>query len=335
MMGILAPWDREVTLTGDTSLCSRPMRRVIDPLLRMGVMIFPEDTQTLPLKMKGTQHIKPLRYRLPVASAQLKSALLLAGIFAEGETFLEEPYPSRNHTELMLSEFGVNVETQGTAVFMKGKQHLTACELSIPGDPSSAAFLLCAAALKEGSAVQVERVSLNPSRLGFLNVLERMGLNASRFGTGFVGKEPFGILSAQYTEHLNGCEVSKHEIPSLIDEVPVLSLVASKAHGITVFRGVGELRVKETDRIAAIIEGLGSLGISAWVEGDDLFIEGNPEAQIEPGIVLDSHGDHRLAMTWALVGLCGDVSVDVMNLDSFGVSYPQFILNMQTLTQCE
>ena len=331
MMGVLAPWDIEVMLTGDASLCQRPMRRVIDPLMRMGVMVFPEGAETLPLRIKGTRTLRPLTYTLPVASAQLKSALLLAGLFAEGETTITEPSHSRNHTELMLPEFGVTPQVAETTVTLRGPSVLHACECIVPGDPSSAAFLVCAAALKRGSAVQIENVALNPSRLGFLRTLERMGLNVSCQSTGAVGKELVGILSAQYTEELYGCEVPAAAVPSLIDEIPVLALVAATAHGITVFRGIGELRVKETDRIAGIMEGLTTLGISAWTEGDDLYIEGDPDLMVKANTVLDSHGDHRLAMTWALVGLCGDVPVEVVNLDSFGVSYPRFILNMRTL----
>lgn len=334
LMGILAPWDCKVTLTGDSSLCSRPMRRVTTPLIRMGVRFYPEDKDTLPLEIQGTKALKGIEYESPVASAQVKTAVLLAGVFADGTTSVTEPSPSRNHTELMLPLYGVNTTAASGMGSVDGPAVMNACEVDVPGDPSSAAFLACAAALVPGSAIQIEDVSLNPARIGFLRTLEQMGVDASRRSVGSAGKELSGIISVQYCDKLHGCEVPAEKIASLVDEVPVLSLVAAHARGITVFRGVEELRVKETDRIAAIIEGLGLLGVNAWMDGSDLYIEGNPDLEIPEGLVFDSRGDHRLAMTWALAGLTGSgASVQVRDFQSVSVSYPGFMEDIRALVR--
>ena len=331
LMGVLAPWDIQVELTGDESLCRRPMRRVSHPLVRMGARFYPEDKQTLPLTVVGAGHLRAIEYDMSVSSAQVKTAILLAGLFAEGTTRVTEPSPSRNHTELMLPAFGVATTSAAGVAEVTGPASLTACEIHVPGDPSSAAFLACAAALVPGSAIQIEGVSLNPARIGFLRTLEQMGVDASRRSVSSGDRELSGIISVQYCDHLHGCEVPAEKIASLIDEIPVLSLVAARARGITVFRGVDELRVKETDRAAAIVEGLGRMGIDAWIEGSDLFIEGNASALPAPGMVFDSCGDHRLAMTWALAGMTSGVPVEVKDFQSVAVSYPNFLDDVRSL----
>ena len=325
LMGVLAPWDIEVQLTGDDSLRSRPMRRVCMPLVRMGARFAPEDSETLPLTITGTRRLRPIEYETPVSSAQVKTAILLAGLSADGTTRVTEPSASRNHTELMLPGFGAKATSAAGVAEVEGPVTLRACEVPVPGDPSSAAFIACAAALVPGSAVQIEGVSLNPTRIGFLRTLEQMGVDASRRSVSSLGRELTGIISVQHCERLHGCEVPAEKIATLIDEIPVLSLVAARGRGVTVFRGIDELRVKETDRAAAIVEGLGLLGVDAWIEGSDLFIEGDPEAAPESGTVFDSHGDHRLAMTWALAGLVCGVPVQVVDFESVGVSYPRFL----------
>ncbi len=332
LMGVIAPWDISVTLDGDESLRERPMYRVIGPLSNMGASFAPLGAQTLPLTITGTRYLRPIKAALSVASAQVKTAILLAGLFAHGSTTVKEPALSRNHTELMLPCFGVSSMAAYCNACVSGPSQLQASELHVPGDPSSAAFLLCAAAICPDSAVQVTDVSLNPARIGFLRTLEYMGVNASRKSVGYAGKELYGILSVEYTPDLHGCEIPADKIATVIDEIPILSLVAAKAYGLTVFRGIHELRVKESDRLSGIIEGLTVLGVSAWVEGDDLYIEGDPSLEIPESVVLDAHNDHRLAMTWALVGLCGNVSVSVMNADCFAVSYPGFISDLEKLS---
>ena len=333
LMGVLAPWDIAVTLDGDDSLRRRPMRRIYAPLMKMGVTFTPAGSEGLPVTEKGSRHLKALSYDSPMASAQLKTALLLAGLGAEGETRVCEPAASRNHTELMLPQFGAQTTAGERTASVIGPCQLTASEVHVPGDPSSAAFIVCAAVLARDSAVQIEGVSLNPARIGFTRTLERMGADVSITRTGMSGKEPYGIIEARWTEDLRGCEIPADKIASLVDEIPVLALVAAHAHGITVFRQVSELKVKESNRLAAVIEGLGRLGVDAWNEGDDLYIEGQPSLQYPCDLVFDSHHDHRLAMTWALVGLTGPNPVTVTGFDSVKISYPGFLASMEGLVR--
>ncbi|MDO4443587.1 MAG: 3-phosphoshikimate 1-carboxyvinyltransferase [Slackia sp.] len=331
LMGMLSSWDIEVELTGDASLRRRPMRRVTAPLEKMGARFFPEGDATLPLTVRGTSAPHAVDYDSPVASAQVKTALLLAGIRAAGTTRITEPAPSRNHTELMLPRFGVAVASEPGTVRVKGPATMRACAIRVPGDPSSAAFPACAAALVPGSAVRIEGVSLNPSRIGFVRVLERMGVDAATRIDSHAGGEPAGAISVRYCDDLHACDVPAESIASLIDEVPVLCLVAAYARGTTVFHGVSELRVKETDRIAGIIDGLSAIGVHAWMEGDDLHIEGNPGLSVPDGVEFASKGDHRLAMTWALVGFTGGASVRVADFESVSVSYPGFLADIRSL----
>lgn len=333
LMGVLAPWEISVRIEGDESLSKRPMRRITAPLMMMGVEFDPAGAETLPITERGCKHLRAITYNSPMASAQLKTAVLLAGIRADGVTELNEPSVSRNHTELMLPEYGVETTAGERTARVVGPASMHSAEIRVPGDPSSAAFIICAALLKPGSAVQVENVSLNTARTGFLMTLERMGADVATRRTGSAGKEPYGIISACYTEGLHGCEIPGHKIASLVDEVPVLALVAAHARGLTVFRNVQELRAKESDRLDAIVKGLGQMGVDAWTEGDDLFIEGQPGLQVPEGLVFDSLGDHRLAMTWSLVGLTGNVPIKVAGFDSVDVSYPDFLRDIEELVR--
>ena len=333
LMGVLAPWDVTVTLTGDASLRSRPMRRITAPLMKMGAEFSPAGREHLPLTERGCRSLKALRYDSPMASAQLKTAILLAGVYARGTTVVREPAPSRNHTELMLPEFGVPTLASAREASVTGPAMLKGCRLDVPGDPSSAAFVAAAALLKPGSSVTIQNVSLNPARIGFVRTLERMGADIRESYGGHEGKEPRGTITVNYTPVLRGCEIPSQHIASVIDEIPVLALVAAHARGITVFHKVGELRVKESDRLKAIIDGLALLGVDAWEEGDDLFVEGNPQLQVPQGLVFESYGDHRLAMTWALVGACGRVPVSVTRFTCVAVSYPDFLADLKGLVK--
>ena len=332
LMGILAPWPIRAALTGDASLQKRPMRRITAPLMKMGAHFEPAGQEHLPITVVGGG-LPPITYDAPMASAQLKTAVLLAGMYANGTTTLNEPAPSRNHTELMLPEYGVATTAGERTASVTGPAQPQASEVLVPGDPSSAAFLVCAAVMRPGSTIQVENVSLNTARIGFTRTLERMGAEVSVSRTGAAGKEPYGIIEACYTPHLRGCEVPAEKIAGIIDEIPVLALVAAHAHGVTVFRQVNELRVKETDRLAAIIDGLAKLGVDAWCEGDDLYIEGQPDLAVPEGLQFDSLGDHRLAMTWSLVGLTGKVPVSIKNFEAVGVSYPGFLTDIERLAR--
>ena len=331
LMGVLAPWNIRVTITGDDSLKKRPMRRIIAPLMKMGARFEPEACETLPVTEVGSPELKAITYDSPMASAQLKTSVLLAGLGAKGTTTINEPAISRNHTELMLPEFGVKVDHAFRRASVEGPAKLHASEVDVPGDPSSAAFLVCAALLRKGSSVQIENVSLNPGRVGFIRTLERMGASIDVRYLTAEGKEPIGVIGASYTDNLVGCEVPSQHIASEIDEIPVLSLVAAHASGITVFRGVSELTKKESNRLTAIIEGLGQLGVNAWAENDDLYIEGQPNLQVPEGLVFDSRKDHRLAMTWSLVGLCSETPVDIIDFDCVSVSFPTFLDSLKGL----
>lgn len=333
LMGVLAPWDIRAELTGDASLIKRPMRRIMIPLMKMGVTFKSAGLDTLPQTIWGTSHLRAITYRSPVASAQLKTAVLLAGIYAAGNSCIIEPSASRNHTELMLPEFGVcTTQTMGT-VSVEGPTLLHAACIRIPGDPSSAAFLISAAILKPGSFIRVENVSLNPTRIGFVRVLERMGAKVELRRVGMFGREPYGVISASFTPNLCGCEIPADKIAFLVDEIPILALVAAHARGVTVFREVGELRIKESNRLLAIVDTLEALGVDVWVDGNDLYIKGSPMPPVPENLIFKAQKDHRLAMTWAVAGLCGEHPIHIAGYDCVSSSYPQFLDDIERLTR--
>lgn len=331
LMGVLAGWPVEVTLTGDESLSRRPMRRVTEPLELMGARFETTEDGTLPVTVTGTSSLNAIEYHSPVASAQVKSAILLAGLSAHGRTEVTEPAASRDHTERLLPAFGVpvDVSTALHSAVVEGPAVLRAVpSFSVPRDPSSAAFIVAAAVLVPGSSVRLPGVSLNPTRAGFVRVLERMGARLRVVPFPETGSERSGEIDAQHTPHLSSTTVTAEEVPSLVDEVPILALVASQAHGETRFEGVGELRVKESDRLAAIMEGLNALGATAEVDGDTLIVRG--PAPLHGG-TLDALGDHRLAMTWAIAGLIGGAAVKIGRFAAVDVSYPAFVSDLEHL----
>lgn len=321
LLGILAGWEIEATLTGDASLSRRPMNRVIGPLSTMGAHFVSHDGR-LPVTVKGGG-LAPIAYDSPVASAQVKTAVLLAGLRADGRTSVSEPAPSRDHTERLLPAFGVAVgcDRPARTAWVDGPAVPVAADFEVPGDPSSAAFIAAAALLVPGSRVALPGVALNPTRTGFLRVLERMGARIEAQEGRPAGSEPVGTVQVAHTPSLHGTTVAAEEIPSLVDEVPVLALVATQASGTTRFCGVGELRVKESDRLGAMVEGLGALGARVDVDGDDLLVRGPGRLT---GARLDSRGDHRLAMVWALAGLAAGSAVTVEGFEAVNVSYPGF-----------
>lgn len=333
IMGVLAPWPIHAEITGDESLQKRPMRRIIAPLMKMGAKFEPQSAELLPVTEYGNPQLRAITYDAPMASAQLKTAIMLAGLGAEGKTVVNEPAVSRNHTELMLPEFGVDTEVAQRHAAVTGPVTLTASDVVVPGDPSSAAFIACGALLKRGSDITIENVSLNAGRIGFIRTLERMGADITITYGGKEGREPNGSIHVVYTPQLRGCEIPHQHIASEIDEIPVLALVAAFAQGITVFRGVSELTKKESNRLDAIIEGLTLLGVDAWTENDDLFIEGQPNLVVPANLVFDSRKDHRLAMTWALVGLCRNQPVEVEHFDSVKISFPSFLHDLESLAR--
>lgn len=331
LMGILAPWDIEVEIVGDESLSTRPMRRIIAPLMLMGAKFSPVGAEHLPVTVHGTRKIKRLEYESPMASAQLKSAVLLAGIFAKGKTSVTEPRQSRTHTELMLPEFGVETVASSRFAALRGPAKMKSSDINVPGDASSAAFLCVLATLLKGSDITIEHVLLSQSRTGFLRTLERMGADISWDIEGSEGKENFGSIHAKYSPNIKGCEIPAKYFATVVDEVPILSLVASRASGVSVFRGCAELRAKESDRLQAIIDGLGKFGASAWMHGDDLFVEGDSSFEMPDDLEIDSGGDHRMALTWAVAALSSTKSLKINNFDCIDVSYPSFLNDVTAL----
>jgi len=328
LMGVLAGWPAEVTLVGDESLSRRPMRRVTDPLTAMGASYTLTDEGTLPAVIHGRASIRTIDYVSPVASAQVKTAVLLAGLRAQGHTSVTEPSLSRDHTERMLPLFGVPVHVDPrthTAAVDGPVVPKAPAEFVVPRDPSSAAFLTVAALLVPGSHVRMPGVSLNPTRSGFLRVVERMGSGLEVVPWPESEGERVGAIVACTARSLTATTVTAKEIASLIDEVPILALLATQVAGETRFEQVGELRVKESDRLAAIVEGLTALGADVREEGDDLVVVGPTPLR---GATLESLGDHRLAMTWAVAGLVASGPVVVEGFEAIDVSYPGFATDL-------
>lgn len=328
LLGVLAGWDVEVTLTGDASLSKRPMERVTGPLDAMGAS-FQSTGGTLPVTVRGGE-LTAIEYESRVASAQVKTAVLLAGVRAHGRTVVREPARSRDHTELLLPAFGVPVgrDLVAHSAWVDGPVLPTATDIVVPGDPSSAAFIVAAGILVPGSHLTVTGVGLNPTRIAFLDVLERMDADVRVQPSASAGAEPVGTIHVGYSGSLRSTVVHAEEVPALVDEVPVLALLATQAEGPTRFEGAGELRVKESDRLAAVIEGLTALGASAHAEGDTLIVEGSADLK---GVTLASRGDHRLAMTWALAGLVSAFPVTVTGFEAVDVSYPRFAADLVAL----
>lgn len=327
LTGILAGqghWKGDVTLVGDASLSRRPMNRVIRPLEQMGARIASRDG--LPPLIVTGRRLKGIAYRLPVASAQVKSALLLAGLFAEGETTIEEPVPSRDHTERLLPAFGVEVTRQDNYVSIRGGQRMSAAEVAVPGDLSAAAFVMAAASLVPGSAIAVREVGLNPTRDGVLRVLRAMGAHLSVDADTRTGEESIGTIRAEYAP-LTGIEVPEDWVPLAIDELPVIMAAAARAQGKTVIRGAGELRVKESDRLATMCAGLKALGVVVEELEDGAVITGGPVL----GGEADAAGDHRIAMSLAVLGLAAENPVVIRGAEWIATSYPGFVADLAAL----
>ena len=329
LLGLLAGWPIQVTLVGDDSLSRRPMRRVIVPLAAMGAS-FESDDGCLPITIRGSSSPRALRYDSPHGSAQVKTAVLLAGLRARGSTSVQEPVLSRDHTERMLPVFGVAVQSDQKARWcgLTGPAQLAAHDVAVPGDPSSAAFLLGAAALVPGSEVELVDVALNPTRAGAVGVLQRMGASIDVSPGAPLGDEPVGTLMVRHVAGLKATRVTADEVPSLVDEVPLLAVVATAAEGTTHFAGIGELRVKESDRLEAIAAGLSALGVTVRHGVDRLEVDGPGTLHAAP---LDSLGDHRLAMAWAVAALAADGGVEIDRWDSVDVSYPGFAADLDRL----
>jgi 3-phosphoshikimate 1-carboxyvinyltransferase len=327
IVGLLAFQDGTFTLTGDESLSARPMERVAEPLRRMGAQVETTDGH-LPLTITGGA-LEAIDYELPVASAQIKSAVLLAGLGATGRTTVIEPQPTRDHTELMLRAAGVTVTTRPQSVSIDPPERLSLGSVDVPGDFSSAAPFIVAATLIPESRITIHDVNLNPRRTGLLDVLERMGGRVGILTRRRIGAEQVGDIEIRSAE-LTATTVKSEEVPLLVDELPLFGLLAAHAHGESWVYGAGELRHKESDRIEALVDALRAIGVRAKGHEEGFSVTGVPSRP--RGGKVDSRGDHRIAMLGAVAGLSSREGVEVLDAESVGVSFPGFYDLLEQIT---
>ncbi len=327
IMGMMATTPISATFTGDASLRHRPMGRILDPLRLFGAQHAGRRGGLLPLTLTGAMDPVPVDYALPMASAQVKSAMLLAGLNAPGETVVTEPAATRDHTERMLRGFGANVTVEdlpeGRAIRLAGLPELVPCQIAVPRDPSSAAFPVAAALIAEGSEITVPNISLNPTRAGFYETLSEMGADIERLNPREEGGEPVADLRVHHGA-LKGVEVPPGRAASMIDEYPILAVLAAFAEGDTVMRGIGELRVKESDRIAATAAGLRANGVEVTEEEDGMIVHGRG-GQVPGGGTVATHLDHRIAMSFLCLGLGTAKPVKVDDTAAIETSFPDFL----------
>ena len=319
LSGLLAGQNFESTLTGDKSLSGRPMRRVTDPLAQMGAVIDSNEGKP-PLTIKAGNTLKGISYTLPMASAQVKSCILLAGMYAQGKTSVTEPAPTRDHTERMLSGMGYEVDVQGDTVTIEGGGQLTATNIDVPADISSATFFMVGAAISAGSDITLTHVGINPTRIGVINILRLMGADISLSNERVTGGEPVADIRVRYAP-LKGIDIPEDQVPLAIDEFPALFIAAACAEGRTVLTGAEELRVKESDRIQAMADGLQILGIDAQSTDDGIIIYGGVIGSGE----VESHDDHRIAMSFAIAGLQAGGTIQINDCANVATSFPNFI----------
>lgn len=320
LSGLLSGQSFETVLSGDESLSKRPMKRVTEPLAKMGANVSTASDGTPPLTVKPSAALKGIRYDMPIASAQVKSCLLLAGLYAEGKTTVVEPAPTRDHTERMLQSFGYPVDVDGPVVSIESGHALQAVEIDVPTDISSAAFFMVGAAIASESDLCIRHVGINPTRIGVLNILRQMGADITLQNERMIGGEPVADIRVRASQ-LKGIHVPEDQVPLAIDEFPVLAVAAAVADGETVITGAEELRVKESDRIQAMAEGLEILGISVTTYPDGMRITGGT---IGSGTV-QSFGDHRIAMAFAIAGLRSEGTIEIENCANVATSFPTFI----------
>ena len=324
MMGVVAGHPITVKFVGDASLSRRPMSRVLKPLKQMGLEVL-ENKDTLPLTIRGTSDLVPIVYELPVPSAQVKSAILIAGLAAAGETTVIEREPTRDHTERMLRYFGADVRSVAdgalTRITVKGHAELQGRDVVVPGDPSSAAFIAAAALIVPGSEVTIEGVLVNPTRTGFYTTVREMGGDVAFLNEREEGGEPVADIRVR-SSGLTGVTVPPERAPSMIDEYPILAVVAAFARGRTEMHGLAELKVKECDRLAATAAGLAVNGVAARVDGDTLIVEGAGE--VRGGGTVATHLDHRIAMSFLTLGLASSAPVTVDDATMIATSFPEF-----------
>lgn len=329
MLGILSALPFYSVIYGDPFLTIRPMNRVVNPLREMGAKIDGrENGEYLPLSIRGTS-LKGIRYELPVKSAQVKSAILLAGIFTDGETTIIEKAKTRDHTENMLRAFGADISIEGLTVKVTNKNELSPVNITVPGDISSAAFFLVAGAIVPNSRLTLKNVGLNKTRSGIIDVLESMGANIAISNKKEIGGELLGDITITYNQ-LNGTIIEKNLIPRLIDEIPVIALLATQAEGTTIIKDAEELRVKETDRIKAVMDVLRTLGANIEEKPDGLIIHGKTPLK---GGKIKSYSDHRIAMMGVIASLISENNVILDETASIGISYPNFFQDLNRITR--
>ena len=320
LSGLLSGQAFDLELTGDASLSKRPMKRVTDPLALMGAKVDTAEGGRPPLKIHGGSQMKGIHYDMPMASAQVKSCLLLAGMYAEGETSVIEPAPTRDHTERMLTAFGYPVKTEGNRMSLQGGGKLTACDIDVPTDISSAAFFMVMGAIAKDADILIKHVGINPTRTGVIDILKLMGADITLENHQEVGGEPVADVRVRSSQ-LKGIHVPEELVPLAIDEFPVLFVAAACAEGQTVVTGAHELRVKESDRIQVMADGLVALGVDATATDDGMVINGGP---IKSGTV-NSHDDHRIAMAFSVASLGAEGEIVIDDCDNVNTSFPTFV----------
>lgn len=320
LAGLLAGQSFAAEMTGDASLSKRPMKRVTEPLSRMGAHIETAPQGTAPLRIRGGYRLKGINYEMPVASAQVKSCLLLAGLYAEGRTCVTEPAPTRDHTERMLRGFGYPVETCGSTVCVEGGGRLVGTRIDVPADISSAAFFMVGASIAEGSDLVLEHVGVNPTRTGILHILRRMGADIELLNEREAGGEPVADIRVR-ASRLRGIRIPEELVPFAIDEFPALFIAAACAEGDTVLTGAEELRVKESDRIQVMADGLRAVGIDARPTPDGMIVRGGAMT----GGRIASHSDHRIAMSFAIAALRAGGTVTIDDCANVNTSFPGFV----------
>lgn len=319
LVGLMSGQAFDTELVGDESLSGRPMRRVTDPLATMGAVIESTEKGTPPLKVKGQQGLKGVHYDMPIASAQVKSCLLLAGLYAEGETSVTEPAPTRDHTERMLRGFGYTVNVDGNKISVQSGGKLTATQIDVPSDISSAAFFMVGASIAQNADVTLQHVGINPTRIGVINILREMGADITLLNEREMGGEPVADIRVRSAQ-LKGIQIPEDQVPLAIDEFPALFVAAACAEGETVLTGAKELRVKESDRIQVMADGLIALGIDAKPTPDGMVIQGG---QLQTGEI-HSHGDHRIAMAFTMASLRAKGTITIHDCTNVATSFPNF-----------
>ena len=320
MLGLLAGQSFDTMLAGDVSLSKRPMNRVIKPLLEMNANIESQAAGTAPLQIRAQPNLEAINYVMPIASAQVKSCIMLAALYAEGETTITELAPSRDHTERMLKGFGCELVNENLQISVRGKQTLYATDIDVPADISSAAFFLVAASIAPGSEITLQHVGVNPTRTGVIQVLRLMGADISLLNERDIGGEPVADIRVRSAQ-LNGIHIPEALVPLAIDEFPVLFVAAACAKGETILTGAEELRVKESDRIEAMALGLKKLGIAVEVMPDGIRIQGGSMK----GAVVESYGDHRIAMAFSVASLVASEAISIRDCANVDTSFPGFV----------